>query len=103
MRNAGVTENRSEGGESKIDTLELKIEEKIKVFNGACMEAEINDNLPVMSVKIGNKNVEVLRDSGSNGVIVKRELVDETDFIGNVGYMMTVYQTLMRAPLLGSK
>ena len=46
--------------------------EKIKVLNGACMEAEIKDNLPVMSGKLGNKNVEVLRDSGSNGVIVEK-------------------------------
>ena len=54
------------------------------------MEAEIKDNFPVMCGKIENKNVEVLRDSGCNGVIVKRKLVDEVDFIGKVGYMMTV-------------
>ena len=53
-----------------MDTLELKTGEKIKVLNGACMEAKIKDNLPVMSGKVGNKNVEVLRDSGCNGVMV---------------------------------
>ena len=61
------------------------------------MEAEIKDNLPVMPGKVGNKNVEVLRDSDCNGVIVNRELVDEADFIGKVGYMMTVDRMLIRA------
>ena len=81
-----------------MDTLELKTGEKIKVLNGACVEAEIEDNLSVMSGKVGNKNVEVLRDSGCNGVIVKRELVDEADFIGKVGCIMMVNRTLIRTP-----
>ena len=63
------------------------------------MEAEIKDNLPVMSGKEGRNNMKVLRDSGCKGVIVKRELVDEADFIGKVGYMMTVDRTLIRAPI----
>ena len=41
--------------EKGMDTLELKTGEKIKVLNGVCMEAEIKDNLPVMSGKVGNK------------------------------------------------
>ena len=42
-----------------METLELKSGEKIKVLNGACM-AEIKDNLPVFSGKVGDKKVEVL-------------------------------------------
>ena len=41
----------------------------------------------------------IFRDSGCNGAIVKRELVDEADFIGEVGYMMTVDRTLIKAPI----
>ena len=63
------------------------------------MEAEIKDNLSVMSGKVGNKNVEVLPDSKCNGVIVKSELVDEADFVGKVGYMMAVNRMLIRAPI----
>ena len=33
----------------------------------------------------------------------KKELVDEANFIENVGYMMTIDQTLTRAPLTGLK
>ena len=50
-----------------------------------------------MSGKVGKKNVEVLRDGECNWVIVKKELVDEADFTGKFGYMMTVNRTLLRA------
>ena len=59
------------------------------------MRAKIKNNLPMMSGKMGNKNVEVLRDNTCYGVIVKRKLVDEADFIGKVGYVMTVDRTLI--------
>ena len=38
-----------------------------------------------------------MRDSGCNGMIVKRKLVDKEDFTGEVGHMMTVNRTLIRA------
>ena len=64
-------EKEAEGG---MDTLGVE--------DGVCTEAESKDNLPVMSGMVENKNVEVLRDSGCNGIIVERESVDEADFIG---------------------
>ena len=81
-----------------METLELKSGEKIKVLNGACM-AEIKDNLPVLSGKVGGKNVEVLRDTECSGVIIKRELVDKMDFTGEMGHMMMVDSTIKRAPM----
>ena len=68
------------------------------------MKAEIKDYLPVISEKEGNKNEEVLEDSGCNGVIVKRELVHEadSDFIEKVGYM-TVDRTLIEALIVTIK
>ena len=38
--------------ERGMDTSELKTGKKIKELNGVCMEAEIKDNLPVMSGKV---------------------------------------------------
>ena len=85
--------------ESGAETLELKSGEKIKVLNGACMEADIKDNLPVLKGKVKGKSVEVLRDTGCSGVIVKRELVDDEDLTGEVGHIMTVDRALKRAPM----
>ena len=81
-----------------METLELKSGEKIKVLNDACM-AEIKDNLPVLSGKVGGKKVEVLRDTGCSGVIIRRELVYEADFIGEMGHIMTVDRTIKRTPV----
>ena len=81
-----------------METLELKSGEKIQVLNGACM-AEIKGNLPVLSGKVAGKKVEVLRDTGCSGVIIRRELVDETDFTGEMGHIMTVDRTINRAPM----
>ena len=82
----GDGDARTEGGE------------KIKVLNGACM-AEINDNLRVLSGKVGGKKVELLRDTGCGEGIFRRELVDETDFTGEMGHIMTVDRTIKRAPM----
>ena len=61
--------------------------------------AEIKDNLPVLSGKIVGKKVEVLRDTGCSGVIIRRELVDETDFTREMGHINTVDRMLKRAPM----
>ena len=79
-----------------IETLELKSAEKIKALNGALM-VEIKNNLPVLSSKVGGKKVEVLQDTGCSGVIIRRKLVDETDFTEEMGHIMTVYRTIKRA------
>ena len=60
------------------------------------MEAEIKDNLLVMSGKVGNENEAVLPDSGCNRMIVKRDLVDEVDLTGEAGHMLTVYRAIKR-------
>ena len=47
-----------------------------------------------------NENkVEVLRDTGCNGVIVRRELVKKKDLTGSMGYVMAIDQTLKEAPI----
>ena len=81
-----------------METLELKSGGNIKVLNGACI-AEIKDNLLVLSGKVGGKKMEVLRDTGCSGVIIRRELVDEADFTGEMGRIMTVDRTIKRVPM----
>ena len=39
---------------------------------------------------IGGKKVEMLRDTGCSGVIMRRELVDERDFTREKGHITTV-------------
>ena len=77
-----------------MEALGLKSGEKIKVLNGACTEAEIKGHLPVLSVKGQWWEVEVLRDTGCNSVIIRKELMDEVDFTGRTGHIMALHCTI---------
>ena len=80
--------------------LELKSGEKIKVVrNGACLSNENKNCMPLATGKVGENEVEVLRDTGCNSVIVRIELVKEDDFTGSMGYVMAIDRTLKEAPI----
>ena len=80
--------------------LELKSGEKIKVVrNGACLSNENKNCMPLVTGKVGENKVEVLRDTGCNGVIVRRELVKEDDLTGSMGCVMAIDRTLKEAPI----
>ena len=49
--------------------------------------------------KMGESVVEVLRDTGCNCVIVRRELVKEDDFASSMGYVIAIDWTLKEAPI----
>ena len=80
------------------DLLELKSGEKIKVLNGAWIGAEMTEGMPVVTRKLGDRCEEVLRDTGCNGVIIRRDLVSQKQLSENEGYMITVDQTLKKVP-----
>ena len=52
--------------------LELKSGEKIKVVrNGVCLSNENKNCMPLATEKVSENEIEVLRDTGCNGVIVR--------------------------------
>ena len=67
--------------------------------NGACLSNENKKCMPLATGKVGENEVEVLRDTGCNGVIVRRELVKKDDFTGSMGYVMAMDRTLKEAPI----
>ena len=75
------------------EMLQLKTEKNIKVLNEACMEAGVKYNLLVLPGWVGNRDVNVSRDTDCSGVVF-RSLVDETDITGEVGHMMMVDWTI---------
>ena len=56
---ASVTKEGDKEAGFGMETQELKSGKKIRELNGACMEAAIEDNLPVPSGKVGGRKVEV--------------------------------------------
>ena len=80
--------------------LELKSGKKIKVVrNGACLSNENKSCMPLATGKVGENEVEVLRDTGCNSVIVRRKLVKKEDFTGSMGYVMAIDRILKEAPI----
>ena len=83
--------------------LELKSGEKIEIMHdGACLSNENRKCIPgkpLVTGKVGENVVEVLHDTGCTDVIVRREWVKEEDFIGSMGYVMAIDQTLKEAPI----
>ena len=55
--------------------------------------------MPLATGKVGENVVEVLRDTGSNDVIVRRELMKKDDFTGSMGYVMAIDRTLKKASI----
>ena len=71
--------------------------------NGACLSNENKNCMPLATGKVGENVVEILRDTGCNGVIVRRELVKKKDFTGSMGYVMAIDRTLQEAPIADIK
>ena len=67
--------------------------------NGACLSNENKNCMPLATGKVGENEVEVLRDTGCNGVIVRRELVRKEELTGSMGYVMAIDRTLKEAPI----
>lgn len=55
---------------------------KIPVIASACAQHDYSCNLPVVEGYVGRSPVKVLRDSGCNGVVVRRSLVPEDQLTG---------------------
>ena len=50
-------------------------------------------------MQVSRSRIESLRDTGCSGVIIRRKLVDETNFIREMRHIMTVDRTIKRAAM----
>ena len=63
----------------KDDKLLLACGKKIPLLSSACVEplTGVRSKIPVVKGRVGEKCVDVRRDTGCSGIIVKRDLVSE--------------------------
>ena len=52
--------------------------------------------MPVVKGKIGDKTVDVLRDTGCTGIVVKKELLSEGQFTGDFNCMLLIDNTVRK-------
>ena len=55
--------------------------------------------MPVVKGREGEKSVDVSRDTGCSGIVVKRDLVSEDQFTGDFNVMLLIDNTARKVPI----
>ena len=85
----------------KDDKLLLACGKKIPLLSSACVEPLTGERskMPVVKGRVGEKSVDVLRDTGCSGIVVKRDLVSEDQFTGEFNVMLLIDNMARRVPI----
>ena len=87
----------------KGDQLLLDCGKKIPLLSNACVEpfTGVRNKMPIVKGRVGERSVDVLRDTGCSGIIVKRDLVSEDQFTGDFNHdvMLFIATTAMKVPI----
>ena len=85
----------------KGDQLTIGCGKKIPIIKSACIKPTVGsvDNMPVVTGRVRDRSVSVLRDTGCSGVVIKRDLVVEEELTGRFGYMPLIDKTIRKAPI----
>ena len=85
----------------KDDQLLLACGKKIPLLSSACVEplTGVRSKMPVVKGRVGEKSVDVLRDTGCSGIVVKRDLVSEDQFTGDFNVMLLIDNTARKVPI----
>ena len=75
---------------------------KVPLVNSACIQPidEQHENMPVVKGMIGDTEVEVLRDTGCSGVVVKKDFVKEDQYTEKFAYMRLIDNSMRKVPIV---
>ena len=59
----------------------------------------MRSRIPVVKGRVEEKSVDVLRDTGCSGIVVKRDLVSEDRFTGDFNVMLLIDNTVRKVPI----
>ena len=96
-------QNKLENYQSTSDEeqwLELRDGSKVKILNAACVDKVDENQMSVVTGLVGKTPVDVLRDTGCSGVIVKKALVKEQQLTGAVRYIMMIDRRALKVPIV---
>ena len=85
----------------KDDKLLLACSKKIPLLNSAFVAplTGVRNKIPVVKGRVGERSVDVLRDTGCSGIVVKRGLVSEDHFTGDFNVMLLIDNTAGKVPM----
>lgn len=80
--------------------VELKDGRKVSVVNALLSNKvkSLVSNVPVVEGKIGGKRVTVLRDTGSNTIVLRKKLIPKSALTGEMGLVFLVDGTAKQLP-----
>ena len=83
------------------DQLLLACGKKVPLLTNACVEplTGVRSKMPVVKGRVGEKTVDVLRDTGCSGVVVKKDLIGEDQFTGDFNVMLLIDNTARKVPI----
>ena len=56
--------------------------------------------MPVVKGRVGESSVDILRDMGCSGIVVKKDLVSEDQFTGDFNVMLLIDNTARKVPIV---
>ena len=85
----------------KDEQLLLACGKKIPLLSTTCAQplSGVRSKMPVVKLKIGDKTVVLLRDTGCSNVVVKKELVSEEQYTGDFNCMLLIDNTVRKVPI----
>ena len=85
----------------KDDQLLLACGKKTLLLRSACVEplTGVRSKMAVMKGIVGENSVDVLRDTGCSGIVVKKDLVSEEQFTGDFNVMLLIDNTARKVPI----
>ena len=85
----------------KDDKLLLACGKKIPLLSSARVEplSGARSKMPVVKGRVGEKSVNVLRDTGCSGIVVKKDLVSQDQFTGDFNVMLLIDNTARKVPI----
>ncbi|XP_073233658.1 uncharacterized protein [Porites lutea] len=83
------------------DQLLLACGKKVPLLSNACVEplTGVRSKMPVVKGRVGEKTVDVLRDTGCSGVVVKKDLVGKDQFTGDFNVMLLIDNKARKVPI----
>ena len=85
----------------KDEKLLLACGKKIPLLSSAWVEplSGVRSKMPVVKGRVGEKSVDVLRDTGCSGIVVRKDLVSEDQFTGDFNVMLLIDNTARKVPI----
>ena len=83
------------------DQLLLACGKKVPLLSNAWVEplTGVRSKIPIVKGRVGEKTIDVLRDTGCSGIIVKKDLVSDDQLTGDFNVMLLIDNTARKVPI----